>query len=104
MKDLRYALLLSLAAITAVPGAALAVPKTPIPRLACYTQLKDGRIIDLSSLCRSSTKPNPVPATLEQAAIEGEQERARIQANLLSKNRAIDPANQILHTVPALWR
>jgi hypothetical protein len=105
MKDLRYALsFLSVAAITAVPGAALALPQTPTPRLACYTQLKDGRIIDLSALCSTKTLPSRVPATLEQAAIEAERERARIQAELLSKQRGTDPVSQLLQSVPTLWR
>ncbi len=105
MKNLHYALsVLSLAAIVAVPSAALALPKAPTPRLACYTQLKDGRIIDLTPLCPTSTQPSRVPATLEQAALEADRERARIQAELFSRQGGTDPVSRLLNSVPVLWR
>lgn len=104
MKDLRHALsFLSVAAIAAVPGTALAQPGTPTPRLACYTQLKDGRIIDLSAMCRTQRRSDRVPGTLEQAAVEGARERKRLTAELLSRP-TIDPVDELLETVPRLWR
>jgi len=104
MKNLRHVLsFLSVAAMTTVPGTVLAQPQAPTPRLACYTQLKDGRIIDLSPLCRTQTRLDRVPATLDQAAIEGERERTQISAEVLSTQNT-DPVSKILQTVPYLWR
>ncbi len=105
MKDLRYALsFLSFAVIAVVPGVALALPKAPTPQLTCYTQLKDGRIIDLTPQCPTSTQPSRVPATLEEAALEADRERARLEAELYSRYGSSDPASQLLQTVPVLWR